>query len=292
MKYWYASSLKSLGVEENFDADAENVFRGRVVSITQNSKGLILQVEDLNSYKESKKKISVKVSHSLNYFPFSFPFFKGVCVEFRFTDENIEKDKNNRFLGFCIPIQELKISANFGNENEIRLDKRFVYVEKAKTFLPAFGDKKVNKDNELKKSIINSLLNIFLIVPNTTESQGEYDFLAHLHPHVWNSIIKERASFKNADSIAKAIEHLPKGINCICLICGGGNHMKIFCKKIIKDALQKVREQNKDIYIVSGLGHSNDNRKICFSDLLDYNANIPKDAAVYLNGLFGKTYQN
>lgn len=63
--------------------------------------------------------------------------------------------------------------------------------------------------------------------------------------------------------------------------------MKIFCRKRIKDALQKVREQNKDIYIVSGLGHSND--YICFGESVDYNATTPTDAARYLNACFGKT---
>ena len=140
----------------------------------------------------------------------------------------------------------------------------------------------VNKDKHphKRRELPDGPLNIAVISPAGSKGcndfaciidDGVYDTLNYFHPFPFiPGKIKEAI-----DDIVKKREY-----NCLCIVRGGGapEILAVFDDPGIVKSLEKAR---KSMYIVTGIGHSNDLTKC--DEVADYCAYTPTDAAYFLN---------
>ena len=250
-----------LEVEGNFDKIVYN----------ENGKfaGYLYNIDSSESKTDEDNKIRVYLSDG--YFPtiddLQFLLFKHIIVS---GDVTVRPDMNPND---GIDTRELQIEVKADGEGH---DIRVLGESTSRKWVVVKHDKHPHKRRELPEGP----LNIAVISPAGSKGcndfacvidDGVYDTLNYFHPVPFSpGKIKEAG-----DDIVKKGEY-----NCLCIVRGGGppESLAVFDYQGVVKCLRNAR---KTMYIVTGIGHSNDSTKC--DDVADYCAYTPTDSAYFFS---------
>ena len=140
-------------------------------------------------------------------------------------------------------------------------------------------DKHPHKRRELPDKPLN------IAVLSSEGSQGCNDFACIIEAKAYNKLNYFYPETFTSGEIIKAIDEViekAKGgeYNCLCIVRGGGppESLAMFDDPDVVDSVKRAR---KVMYIVTGIGHSNDSTAC--DKVADYCAYTPTDAAYFLN---------
>jgi len=284
---WKVDDLFDPSKEANIKSDTEAVLEGEVTNTSINENSVNLTVEDSTTKRSCtivvKPPLMGKKLNKQKNMPHFLPNFNERKIKvLKFPTDQIDSENKT----FTVTFENIEIL-----EKEVSNNKNLpalVYIKESNTYAPKIGERKL--PGQVKPFFPEGKggLAIYLICTQT-EGQGEFDFLAHLHPHVWKAIEKHRINMTDGTSIEGGMGYskIPPWANCLCIIVGGGSHTKNFKIDKLYEKIKKIKEKRPNLFIVTGIGHTND--YICFGESVDYNATTPTDAARYLNACFGKT---
>lgn len=140
----------------------------------------------------------------------------------------------------------------------------------------------VNKDKHphKRRELPDGPLNIAVISP--AGSKGCNDFACIIDDEIYNILNYFHPVPFMPGKIKEAVDDIVKkgDYNCLCLVRGGGppESLAVFDDPGLVKSLKTTR---KTMYIVTGIGHSNDSTKC--DEVADYCAYTPTDAAYFIN---------
>lgn len=280
---WKVNDLFDPSKEENIKSDTEAVLEGEVTNTSVNENSVNLTVKDSKRFCTIVVEPPLMENNKQKNMPHFLPNFNERTIKvLKFPTDQIDSENKT----FTVIFENIEILEKEVSENKIL--PALVYIKESNTYAPKIGERKL--PGQVKPFFPEGKggLAIYLICTQT-EGQGEFDFLSHLHPHIWIAIEKHRVNMKDGTSIERGMSYtkIPPWANCLCIIVGGGSHIKNFKIDKLYEKIKKIREKRPNLFIVTGIGHTND--YICFGESVDYNATTPTDAARYLNACFGKT---
>ena len=172
--------------------------------------------------------------------------------------------------------EELQITVNADDKNH---DIRILGESTAVNRVVIKKDKHPHKRRELPDEPLN------IAVLSSEGSKGCNDFACVIDSKAYNSLNYiypfPFTPKEIIDAINVIVEKAKEGeYNCLCIVRGGGppESLAVFDDN---DVVKSVKRARKVMYIVTGIGHSNDSTK-CDS-VADYCAYTPTDAAYFLN---------
>ena len=142
-----------------------------------------------------------------------------------------------------------------------------------------------NKDKHphKRRELPDGPLNIAVISPG--KSKGCNDFACIIDDEVYDTLNYFHPFPFISEKIKEAVDDIVKKgeYNCLCIVRGGGppESLAVFDDPGVVKSLRNAR---KTMYVVTGIGHSNDSTKC--DNVADYCAYTPTDAAYFLNREF------
>ena len=143
----------------------------------------------------------------------------------------------------------------------------------------------VNKDKHphKRRELPDGPMNIAVISP--AGSKGCNDFACIIDDEIYDTLNYFHPVPFMPGKIKEAVDDIVKKgeYNCLCIIRGGGPPESL---AVFDDPgfVKSLRNARKTMYVVTGIGHSNDSTKC--DEVADYCAYTPTDAAYFLNKSF------
>lgn len=199
-----------------------------------------------------------------------FLLFKHVVI----TGEVTVKPDMNPHDGYDTEELQITVKANYEN-HDIRILGESTSVNR----VIVKKDKHPHKRRELPDEPLN------IVVLSSEGSKGCNDFACVIDSKAYNSLNYIYPFPFTPKEIIDAIDEITEkakegGYNCLCIVRGGGppESLAVFDDN---DVVESVKRARKVMYIVTGIGHSNDSTKC--DAAADYCAYTPTDAAYFCN---------
>ena len=172
--------------------------------------------------------------------------------------------------------EELQITVNADDKNhDIRILGESTSVKR----VIIKHDKHPHKRRELPDGPLS------IAVLSSEGSQGCNDFACVIDAKSYNKLNYFYLETFTPDEIIKTVDEIIEKskegeYNCLCIVRGGGppESLAVFDDQ---DVVESVKRARKVMYIVTGIGHSNDSTEC--DKVADYCAYTPTDAAYFLN---------